>query len=285
MSKKTRHISAHAATVLAFCLSLVVFGGIVAGWILYRLPDRPAEPTSDEKSETVSFTKEDAVSVLLILTDGDRSTQFVWLQADPTNPTARTVALPAQTSQSADHPTLETIFLSEGPAACCDAVSDLLDVDTPVYAVMDYTTIETFVDDLPRGLIYTVEEPLSYQDAESNYFLRLETGLQTLTGDQTVKLLRYPAWKQGKLQQVRIHAVLVAAWWNQYATAAYVDEIADQYADWYNLVDTNFKIAEFTDAKAALAYMWEQNDGNQCTASLLNGAFSGNGNAVRYIPK
>lgn len=281
MARHQKKMSAPTATVLAFFIALLVCGGIAAGWLLYS--GSLAEPPVSDKPDLPPEEPQTPLSVLLVLTDGGNNPQFVCLQADESHKSVQTVALPPQTARSADGDTLAMIFAEEGASACCKEVGNLLNIDTPWFAVMSYDAVEAFIDRLPRGLIYDLQERVTHQTAD--YYLRLEPGLQTLTGGQTVKLLRYPNWKLGQLQQVKMHAVMVATWWNQYAIADYVKSIDDDYVTWYDDVQTNLTIAPFTDVKEALINLWKQNDGDQCKVVLPNGVFAGNGEEKRYLLK
>ena len=278
MAKHKKRMSQQTMTVLAFVIALLVCGGLAAGWLLYTM-DPPAAPTPD--ADTPAPTDEvEPFSVLLILTDDD-TPQFVCLRTDEQS--VQAVALPPQTARTKDGDTLAMLFAEEGASACCKEVGNLLDIPTPWYAVMTYPQVESFINGLPRGLIYDLPEAVSHQT--DDYFLRLETGLQTLTGGQAIKLLRYPSWKQGPLQQVNMHAILVAAWWNQYATADYVDALDADYAAWYDTVQTNVGIAAFTEAKPIWVKLWNQNDGKQAAATLPSGKFVGSGDEKRYLLK
>ena len=280
MAKRKKRMSPQTMTVLAFVIALLVCGGIAAGWLIYTMsPDKTPKPDTDTPTpDTVG----DVHSVLLILTDND-APQFVCLQVDGGNQTVQAVALPPQTARTNDGDTLAALFAEEGASACCKEVANLLNIDTPWYAVMTYEQTQAFIDALPRGLIYDLPEAVSHQT--DDYFLRLDMGLQTLTGGQAIKLLRYPSWKQGPLQQVNMHAELVAAWWNQYATADYVGALDADYAAWYDTAQTNLGIAPFTEMKAVLVTLWNQNDGTQCTAVLPKGMFVADGDEKRYLLK
>jgi len=275
---RKRRIQPQTAVVLAFVITLVLCGGLFAAWFLWNAPNSNDTPASD----SISTKEAQDVALLLILTDND-SPHFVCLYTDAARGNVSAVALPPQTARTKTDDSLEMLFADKGAAACADEVGVLLNIHTPWVAEMSYESVEQFIDRLPHGLVYDLTEKVSHQTDTS--FLRLEPGLQTLTGGQAVKLLQYPKWKQGALQQVKMHAVLVETWWNQYATRAYVPAMEDDYAQWYRLVRTNFNIAAFTDSKEVLSDLWKSNSGKQCTATLPNGQFVGSGENRRFLLK
>ena len=277
MSDKRMHPATRVT--LAFCVSVLIFGAIGMVWLIRK--NRPAEqkPTVEQPR----YTKEDGLRLLLIFDDGGTALHMTMLAAEPASQTVTCTALPPETAASATDRRLCDRYAEKGGAACAAEAARILGLGDAYYGVMDAGQIAAFLDKCESALPFTVTERLSYDDESTGYSLHMEPGRYTLTGATAVKLLQYPAWKNGALIQAKVQADVVAAWWNTYATADRGGRLNDNYRVWFNYAGTDCGIAAFTAKQEALRFLAAQNRGTLAKAVLPAGRFTSHDGTVRFL--
>ena len=79
---------------------------------------------------------------------------------------------------------------SESPQKTLEAVSNLIGIEIPYYAVIN-TKVLVEVVDMIGGVEFEVPINMSYDDENQNLHIHLKKGLQTLNGEQAEQLLRF----------------------------------------------------------------------------------------------
>ena len=132
-----------------------------------------------------------------------------------------------------------------------DAVKDLVGFSIDSYAVIDLEACAKIVD-IIGGVTFDVPVNMYYDDPAQNLHIAIPAGVQTLNGDNFVKVMRFRhTYAGGDIQRISVQQDLLKALAKQTLTAGNIKNI-DQLLDVYEkYVDTNL-------TKNNVAYYIEQ---------------------------
>ncbi|MDD3692304.1 MAG: LCP family protein [Oscillospiraceae bacterium] len=291
LSKKNKSIHARERTnnvivfLLAFVVFLVVFGGICL-WAVIKINQerRSAEsPTSSDLSETVQFDDTDANNLMIVMVDNGTAQGFVSLRFDPAKSKISALAIPRDTvvDYKLSEIRLFELYDKHGVQSAKDAFSSLTDIEFDNYYVITYEKIGSLIEHLESDLVMTLNENLEYSD--NNLSIHISGGRRTLSAAQVIDILRYPAWRGGRIQRSAIQAQITAALINQYMKPTRKTLADSDFGTIVNLaLKTDILVSHYRNAKAGLAFLAERNDGSICTDLTLPGKYEGSGNSIRY---
>lgn len=281
--KRKGRVSSVVIFLIAFVLFLLVFGGLCLWAVIKIGQERRTGAASSAASvqSTVAYTQEDARNLFVVTTDG-AAQGFLAVRADPANSRIRILAVPRDTTVDVgtSQQRLYELYAEQGVQKAQSAVGSLLSLEFDNYAVITYSNIERWINQLGDGLEFTLPENLEYEDAESGYSINLAGGPRVLTASQAVRVLRYPRWHGGRKQQADIQAQLLAAMLNQYFLSS--RDLQADFDNFIGLLQTDIKVSHFVSAKPMLEYLASRNTGELAAAVSLEGTYVGSGDNIRF---
>ncbi len=193
---------------------------------IWKLVIRP--PTAADGSRDGCYT------LLLAGTDGDgsRTDTIMLLYVDETAGEAGLLSLPRDTlvDLSMSVPKLNGVYgVSGGGEAGMEALMDqaelLLGYRPDSYVLVDFTAVEQIVDIL-GGVEFDVPVDMYYADPAQDLYINLDAGLQTLTGEQALWVLRYRSgYAMADLERVSVQRELLQAMASQYLKLSNVTKL------------------------------------------------------------
>lgn len=291
LSKKNKSIHAGKRTnnvvvfLLAFVVFLIVFGGICLWAVIKINQERHSDesPISSNLSDTVQFDNTDARDLLIVMVDNGTAQGFVSLRFDPAKTKISALAIPRDTvvDYKLSEIRLHKLYDEHGAQAARDAFSSLTDIKFDNYLVITYEKIGSLIEHLESDLVMTLNENLEYSDDKLS--VHISGGRRTLSPSQVIDVLRYPAWRGGRLQRSTAQAQITAALINQYMKTSRQTLADNDFGTIINLsLKTDILVSHYRNAKDGLAFLAERNDGSICTDLTLPGKYEGSGDSIRY---
>ncbi len=227
------------ASVRAFLITLIVSLAVFGAAAMWLIPAQPEQP--QEQPVTVMWQAEDAVSLLLVLKDGDgfAACRLVFdpagraITAESIPDNLRWSTLTGTDSERATAmltvaPAGGTVFLTRQSAAAL---------------------LAALGNDLPL----TLPQPVSI--ADSHGYLELDAGTHVLTAEQVALLLRH---------EPSLWSDTIAAAVNAYGDAERLfRELVNRSAY------TDLTVEDYLAAHDALAYLWSCNTGHLCRTAVF----------------
>lgn len=238
-------------------LALIIALGILGTWLYigYRMDNPPDKSDSDTSTSFVE--EEPTIGRCLLILESGNNTHYLLVQTNPAKQTISILDIPS--SLEVDGTTLSK---SKNKTT---AVSQTLGIPVEHYIQFDSTSIQQFISQTD-GLIFTLPEPVSYQDENGNK-IRLGTEERSLTGPQISAVLAYTNWKDSENAD-SIASKLVAAMLDQY-----IDQNHSLIAYFRILSDTaktDLRIDNFNAYKTEMSLLANANSGSLCKCYLLD---------------
>ena len=272
--------------LIAFILFLILFGGLciwaVRGINEQRLNSSLQSSSSSSGSNTESFDDKDALTILIITTDGSDPRGFIAVRVDPAHSVIRTLAFPrdAVVYYDTSEIRLYELYSAQGIQETKSSLENLSGLTFDHYAIVSYANLEKIIDYFQNGLTFSVTENLIYNG--NGLSINISSGLRTLSASQVADVLRYPSWSGGRQQAADVQAEVAAALINQYMRESRSSLMDKDFSTLVNLVKTDILISHYNDAKAGLAYLAKVNSGSICSVLSLEGVYKGSGSAIRF---
>lgn len=289
-AKPTRAMRSSVAFLVTFIIFLVLFGGVMAFgvsefWRQSRQNEaEPSEPTAPTSSAP-GFTSTDTRRLLLITEENGAAQGFILLSAEPASARIRATALPRETAVTVGttQTRLFELYRSSGTKAVTERVSALLGVSVDNTAVITYEGIRRLVTYLGDGVIFTLPETVSYENADG-VTVTMKSGARTLSATQVTDLLAYSDWNGGRRTQAQMQGALVAATINQYLLPSRFDERDTDFQAIMSFWRSDILASQFATARDGLLFLARRNQNDICTLTVPAGEFVGTGDAVRFEP-
>ncbi len=270
--------------LLTFLVALMLFGGLTA-WVLIDVWDPAAapSPTAPTTATTQPTTVRKDLRMLLITEDGGEAQGFVAISVEPQMGRVRVVPVPRETAVTAgtEQTRLFERYRSTDLATLTAEVGTLLQWDISHYAVISYHALTQFVTYLNEGVIYTLTENISYQNAVGTT-VNMAAGARTLSATQVPDVLRYDAWHGGRRARANAQGDIVAALFNQYFTAGRLDGKDADFKTFITLTRSNIMTSDYVNAADTLLAVARRNSFDISTVTPPKGEFIGVGDAMRF---
>ncbi len=287
-TKPTRAMRSSVAFLVTFIVFLVLFGGAMAFglsefWRQSRQnetePTDPIAPTSSSPG----FTTADTRRLLLITEDNGAAQGFVLLSAEPASARIRATALPRETAVTVGttQTRLFELYRTGGTAAVTERVENLLGVSVDNTAVITYEGIRRLVTYLGDGVIFTLSESVSYENADGAT-VTMKSGARTLSAAQVTDLLAYDGWNGGRHARARVQGEMVEAVLNQYLLPSRFDERDTDFQAIMSFWRSDILASQFASAREGLLFLARRNQNDICALTVPAGEFVGAGDAVRF---
>lgn len=289
MAKTTRSTKNSMTFLITFVLFLFLFGGVMV-WGLYEFwqqttaaEETPSVPQNN--APAAGYTPADTRRLLLITEDNGAAQGFVVLTAEPAAARMQALAIPRETSVTVgtEQTRLFELYETAGTAAVKEQVASLLGDEIHNVAVVSYDGIQKMVTHFGDGVIFTLTEAVSYQNADGAT-VTMKSGARTLSAVQVTDLLRYTGWHGGRRARADVQAELTAAIVNQYLTFSRFDEEDTDFKALMGIWRSDILASQFAQSRDALLFLARRNQNDICESTSLAGEFVGTGDAMRFEP-
>lgn len=283
--RKKEHANNFVVFLLAFVIFLVVFGSICL-WAVIKINQErqsASEIPSEQSTDAVRFDDSDARNLLIVTVDNNTAQGFVAVRFNPVKARIRALAMPRDTAvdYKAGEIRLYELYDSRGASATVESLSSLTGIKFDNYLAITYENIGGLVEYLESGVILTLDENLEYND--DNLSINMSGGPRTLSANQVIDVLRYPAWRGGRKQRSAIQAQIISALINQYMRESRLKTADNDFTFTVNhAMKTDILISHYKNAKEMLGFLAKLNNGDICTALTLPGEYRGSKDAIRY---
>lgn len=115
-----------------------------------------------------------------------------------------------------------------GDELAVQTVKDLLSIEIHDYAVVNFTAVETIIDEL-GGIRFDVPCNMWYNDPDQDLYINIKKGEQLLDGEDAVKVLRFRQYPMGDLQRNQVQQDFFKATFEQKFQAYYIGKIPAIY--------------------------------------------------------
>ena len=115
-----------------------------------------------------------------------------------------------------------------GDELAVQTVKDLLAIDIHDYVVLNFTAVETIIDEL-GGIRFDVPCNMYYNDPEQDLYINIKKGEQLLDGEDSVKVLRFREYLMGDLQRNQVQQDFFKAAFEQKFRPQYIGKIPAIY--------------------------------------------------------
>jgi len=284
MAKKRQKRRSGSAFLLTFLIALVLFGGLSA-WVMIDLlaPADTPTPTAPTTTTAPPVTEHKDLRMLLITEDAGEAQGFVVISIETQMGRVRVVPLPRETTVTTgtEQVRLFEWYRTADLDAVTAGVGDLLDWDLSCYAVMSYHALTQFVTYLNEGVIYTLDENISYTNSVGTT-VKMAAGARTLSASQVSDLLRYNAWHGGRRARANVQGDITAALFDQYFTAPRFDEQDSDFKKFISLTRSNILTSDYVTARESLLSVARRNSFDISKVTPPKGEFIGVGEAMRF---
>jgi LCP family protein required for cell wall assembly len=123
-------------------------------------------------------------------------------------------------------------------------IEDLLDIQIPYYVKIDLDAFQFIVDEL-GGIEFDVPEYMDYDDPYQDLHIHLSPGVQTLSGEDAMGLVRYRSYGRGDWQRIETQQNFIKAVVAQVLSKDRMLSNAKPVIETiYNYVETNLQITD-----------------------------------------
>jgi LCP family protein required for cell wall assembly len=123
-------------------------------------------------------------------------------------------------------------------------IEDLLDIEIPYYVKIDLEAFQFIVDEL-GGVEFDVPDYMDYDDPYQDLHIHLKPGVQTLSGEDAMGLVRFRSYVNGDWQRVETQREFIKAIVRQVlAKDKLLSNARPVIETVYNYVETNLQIAD-----------------------------------------
>lgn len=283
MAKKQRSSHSGLTFLLTFLVALVLFGGLTA-WVLVDLWSPTDTPSSTSPTTTKPpVTAQKDLRMLLITEDGGEAQGFVAISIEPQMGRVRVVPIPRETvvTVGTEQTRIFERYQNTDLATVAAEVGGVLHWDISHYAVISYHALTQFITHLNEGVIYTLTESISYQNAVGTT-VKMAAGARTLSATQVPDVLRYTEWHGGRRARANAQGDIVAALFNQYFTATRLDGNDADFKKFISLARSNIMTSDYVNAADTLLAVARRNSFDISTVMPPKGEFIGVGDAMRF---
>lgn len=253
-------------TLLCTLLALLVAISATAVWMFigYRQSTVPNAPESSDSPP--QYTEPMTKNCSLVIFDFMDSPRFVLVQTDPARQAIWVANVPETISDDAGD-TLSVLLKKHGSLRVVQTISSVLELKVEHYITWSSDGANTFLSELHKGISFEVKEDIHYTDSNGTT-VRLNAGLQPLTGAQAAAILQYRSWHDPKLYE-NIACELIAAVFNQYLLPE--QNVDGYFATLSDTAQTDLRIDNYNGFRTTLAFLAEHNTGNICRILTLTG--------------
>lgn len=219
------------------------------------LADKPSRPVTvlvigsdanslgDDSNGAAPAGRPNADSLLLVRINPKAAIQVLNL------PVELAVNLPGQRQPLP----LGSLYRLGGVALTVDAVRELVGLEAPApdrYVVMPRSALRSLVNGV-GGLEVSPPQPMQYRDRSQNFSVNLESGLQTLAGQQVEQLVRFRSEKDGEANRRGNQERVVASLRERLVQGDQLNRLPDLATSLHGQVDTNLSQGEILSLLAA----------------------------------
>lgn len=204
-----------------FLIFLVVLAVAITAIAVFLLPKQP-------KTDLPMGARKDGVSTILIMgTDSGnaRTDTLMLLTLDQPNGQATLVSIPRDTLVNGSYtvPKINSVYGAnnggqEGIEMVLTRVSQCISYRPDGYLLLSLDTFVDFVDAL-GGVTFDVPTDMFYNDPSQDLYIALNSGLQTLTGEEAMGLVRFRSgYADADLGRVQVQRQFLSALMEQAAS-------------------------------------------------------------------
>jgi len=140
--------------------------------------------------------------------------------------------------------TLGSLLGESGPKYIKDKISALLSIYIDYYAMFTLDGVKSFFDEL-GGIEYNVPYDMEYFDpseGEEGLVIDIKKGLQTLTGEDVIKLLRYVSYPEGDAKRRSVIIDFMKAVLAKITSKEYIEKLPELFekALGEGIIETDF---------------------------------------------
>ncbi len=219
----------------SLCIYLILFA-IVGG---YFLMNRNLGG-GDDIAELEAASAREHRNLVIFGTDksGLRSDVIMVLSVDPKSDTVSLMSIPRDTKiklNGSSKKINEALAVGKESLAV-QKVKELTGITVNDYLTVNFSAVETVIDEL-GGIEFDVPCPMKYKDPDQDLYINIPKGLQTLNGEDSVKVLRFRQYPMGDLQRNQVQQDFFKAALKQKLRAKYIGKIPAIY----QLVEENIR--------------------------------------------
>jgi LCP family protein required for cell wall assembly len=105
---------------------------------------------------------------------------------------------------------------SNGPRYILNHLSTLLNIKIDYYATFELSSFRDIVDSIVGGVLFTLDEPLIYEDAENNIYINVPAGTLLRNGRAAEGIMRYSSsYPQADLDRIDVQQRFLRAMFEQ----------------------------------------------------------------------
>ncbi len=283
MTQKRKGGRSGLAFLLTFVFALALFGGLTT-WVIMDVwnPKAPLTPSAPTTTAPPVTTQKE-MRMLLITEDGGEAQGFVALSIEPQMGRVRVVPVPRETAVTVGTEQLRLFewYRTADLTAVSAAVGNLLGWELSHHAVLSYHALTELVTYLNEGVIYTLTENISYQNAVGTT-VSMAAGARTLSAVQVPDLLRYDGWHGGRRARANVQGDIVAALFDQYFTASRFNAKDSDFKTFISLTRSNILTSDYAVVRETLLQLARRNSFDISTVTPPKGEFVGVGEATRF---
>ncbi len=221
-----------------------------------------SEESKSEALDAYKPSNHDAMNVMFGLVSDDELAGIIIMRLCPEDNEIRCLTIPIETYTKlhTKNATLKEHYKKDGIDNLIDAVEQCYGLKIPRYIILDENAFDYITQKL-GGVYYQVDRDIYYNNRKTGLVTDFKKAdpMRLFYGEDIRKLVTYPKYKEGKLQNSRVFVVLTASLINQ--SVNYKNEIA-QNVDLYvesllGMAKTNISMQEYKDAKPAIFWIYE----------------------------
>ncbi len=140
---------------------------------------------------------------------------------------------------------LGELYDKKGIEFLCDKVTAMTGLGIDYYASMSLSDFGAIIDSV-GGVTYDVPCDMHYEDASQGLIISLERGLQNLSGEKALQLLRFDGYTDGVSTRAQTMTKFGKALLDKLTGAEFLRQAINLYTSWSGTIVTNFTAEDLT---------------------------------------
>lgn len=209
---------------------------VIGGWLLMN---RNIGGGAD-LAELDKASARDHRNLIVFGTDesGLRSDVIMIFSVDPKNDRLSLLSIPRDTKIkiNGQNKKINSALSVGEESLAIQKVKELTGLTIHDYLTVNFSAVETVIDEL-GGIEFDVPCTMKYRDPDQDLYINISKGVQTLNGEDSVKVLRFRQYPMGDLQRNQVQQDFFRAALSQKLKPKYISKVPALYA----LVEENIK--------------------------------------------
>jgi len=140
---------------------------------------------------------------------------------------------------------LGELYHTKGITYIVDKVTAMTGLNIDYYASMSLSDFAAIVDSV-GGITFNVPCDMHYEDASQGLIISLERGLNNLSGEKALGLLRFNNYSDGITTRASVMSSFARAMLDKLTGAEFLSQALSFYKIWSSIIETNFTEADLT---------------------------------------